>query len=140
MRNIVLASHGELSKGMLNSLQMIVGDEMLKRVRTFSLYPGESACDYAQTLSVEIKSHTEDEYIIVADLLGGSVHTALISLLTHDNVKLFSGMNLSMALEIVMNTQSEVSEESALSMKERVMEGITFMSSKQSWDEESEEF
>lgn len=39
MVKIILASHGELSKGMLNSITMIVGD-LANGIETYSLYPG----------------------------------------------------------------------------------------------------
>lgn len=41
MAKIILASHGELSKGMLNSVNMIVGD-LASDVETFCLYPGQN--------------------------------------------------------------------------------------------------
>ena len=41
MIKLILASHGELSKGMVNSVKMIVGS-LADDVESFSLYPGEN--------------------------------------------------------------------------------------------------
>ena len=51
MVKIILASHGDLSKGMLNSVSMIVGD-LAKDVETYSLLPGENPEDYYQELYI----------------------------------------------------------------------------------------
>ena len=96
MVNLILASHGDLSKGILNSTMMITGD-LHKNVETFSLYPGENPLDYANELKNRIM-RTKDTWIIIADIQGGSVHTALLQLTTLDNVIVFSGMNLNLVL------------------------------------------
>ncbi len=62
MAKIILASHGELSKGMLNSVQMIVGD-LANGIETYSLYPGENPNDYALSLKKKI-SQDDNHYIL----------------------------------------------------------------------------
>lgn len=52
MANIILASHGELAKGMLHSASMIIGD-LTKGVEVFCLYPGQNPQDYARSASFE---------------------------------------------------------------------------------------
>ena len=75
MVNLILASHGDLSKGILNSTMMITGD-LHKNVETFSLYPGENPLDYADELKNRIM-RTKDTWIIIADSQGGSVHSTI---------------------------------------------------------------
>ncbi|RHM63203.1 PTS sugar transporter subunit IIA [Coprobacillus sp. AF33-1AC] len=104
MTKIILASHGELSKGMLDSVKMIVGD-LAKNVETFSLYPGANPGDYADKLKKEISSSNE-KYIIICDIKGGSVYNALVQTCTYDNVDIFSGMNMNLVLEIVLAVSS----------------------------------
>ena len=104
MKKIILASHGELSKGMLNSVEMIVGD-LAKNIETFSLYPGENPNDYAEKIKNQIGS-SQDEYIIICDIKGGSVYNALIQLLDMDNVEIISGMNMNIVLELVIKNSS----------------------------------
>ena len=44
MRRFYIASHGDFSKGIKHSLEMIAGHSAA--VHTYSLYPGESAVDF----------------------------------------------------------------------------------------------
>lgn len=100
MRKIILASHGEFSKGLLDSVKMIVGD-LANCVSSYSLYPGQSASDFALELEKTILEDKECEYIILSDLYGASVCTAMLRLTNLHNVNLFSGMNLNMVLELL---------------------------------------
>ncbi|MBY2475363.1 PTS mannose transporter subunit IIC [Clostridioides difficile] len=100
MRKIILASHGEFSKGLLDSVKMIVGD-LANCVSSYSLYPGQSASDFALELEKVILEDKECEYIILSDLYGASVCTAMLRLTNLHNVNLFSGMNLNMVLELL---------------------------------------
>ena len=50
MRNIILASHGEFSKGLKDSVSMIVGD-LADPIRTYSLYPSCSPADYMEEMT-----------------------------------------------------------------------------------------
>lgn len=124
MKKIVLASHGDLSKGMLHSVNMIIG-ESESPIETFSLYPGESAIDFANSLQKEIQQNKETQYIIIADVLGGSVHTALMQILDSDNVCLYSGMNMSLVLEVV--TTLDFKSENVKKYLETGQSGITYM-------------
>lgn len=100
MRHIILASHGELSKGLVHSAKMIVGD-MAESITAYSLYPGGDAVDYALKLQEEIAVNGNAEYILITDLFGASVCSALIPLTSFKNVKLFTGLSLSMLLTLL---------------------------------------
>ena len=123
MVNLILASHGDLSKGILNSTMMITGD-LHKNVETFSLYPGENPLDYANELKNRIM-RTKDTWIIIADIQGGSVHTALLQLTTLDNVIVFSGMNLNLVLSIMLDDYEDLSEDHLQMIVDEARAGIT---------------
>lgn len=123
MVNLILASHGDLSKGILNSTMMITGD-LHKNVETFSLYPGENPLDYANELKNRIMK-TKDTWIIIADIQGGSVHTALLQLTTLDNVIVFSGMNLNLVLGIMLDDYEDLSEDHLHTIIDEARAGIT---------------
>ena len=105
LRNVILASHGMLCEGMKDSLRMIAGEDVVKSIRTFSLVPGESATDFAQELKKEMEENVNDEYIVITDVFGGSVHSSFVQILTVDNLILFTGMNMAMVLEILMTKE-----------------------------------
>lgn len=123
MVNLILASHGDLSKGILNSTMMITGD-LHKNVETFSLYPGENPLDYANDLRKRIM-RTKDTWIIIADIQGGSVHTALLQLTALDNVIVFSGMNLNLVLGIMLDDYEDLSEDHLHTIVDEARAGIT---------------
>lgn len=139
LRKVILASHGELSKGMLNSVRMIIG-EFGCPVETFSLYPGESALDYASELERKANDDLDTEYVVIADVLGGSVHTALMQTLKSKNIKLFSGMNMSLVLEVIMSQEEIIDNKVAERLKKAALDGITFMDENGIEEQESEEF
>lgn len=124
MSRVIFASHGGLSKGMKDSVTMIVGD-LTKNVETYSLLPGENPEDYYQELYKQANESNE-QILVLCDIKGGSVHTALSKLAVLDNVVVFSGMNMGLALDIVLR-HAYLSEEELQEIIENAREGITMM-------------
>lgn len=124
MGRVIFASHGGLSKGMKDSVTMIVGD-LAKNVETYSLLPGENPEDYYQELYKQANESNE-QILVLCDIKGGSVHTALSKLAVLDNVVVFSGMNMGLALDIVLR-HAHLSEEELQEIIENARDGITMM-------------
>ena len=124
MSKVIFASHGGLSKGMKDSVSMIVGD-LAKNVETYSLLPGENPEDYYQELYKQANESNE-QILVLCDIKGGSVHTALSKLAVLDNVVVFSGMNMGLALDIVLR-HAHLSEEELQEIIENARDGITMM-------------
>lgn len=124
MSRVIFASHGGLSKGMKDSVTMIVGD-LAKNVETYSLLPGENPEDYHQELYKQANESNE-QILVLCDIKGGSVHTALSKLAVLDNVVVFSGMNMGLALDIVLK-HAHLSEEELQEVIENARDGITMM-------------
>lgn len=100
---LVLASHGNLAEGMLNSLQLLAGPQ--KNISTVTLKPGNNIEVFAQKLSDEIKKHISQnkQVLVLTDMFGGSpTNSALIALQNLD-FKCITGMNLPMVLEAVLD-------------------------------------
>ena len=124
MSRVIFASHGGLSKGMKDSVTMIVGD-LAENVETYSLLPGENPEDYYQELYKQANESNE-QILVLCDIKGGSVHTALSKLAVSDNVVVFSGMNMGLALDIVLK-HAHLSEEELQEVIENARDGITMM-------------
>lgn len=124
MSRVIFASHGGLSKGMKDSVSMIVGD-LAKDVETYSLLPGENPEDYYQELYKQANESNE-QILVLCDIKGGSVHTALSKLAVLDNVVVFSGMNMGLALDIVLR-HAHLSKEELQEIIENARDGITMM-------------
>ena len=135
MAKIILASHGGLSKGMKDSVSMIVGD-LARDIETCSLLPGQNPEDFYQEVLKEAKK-CEEQILILCDIKGGSVHTALSKLAILDNVLVFSGMNMGLVLDAVMkglNGKLELAE--ANDLIEAAKDGMTVMNGMTSEDDE----
>lgn len=135
MAKIILASHGGLSKGMKDSVSMIVGD-LAKDIETYSLLSGQNPEDYYQEVLKQAKE-SDEQILILCDIKGGSVHTALSKLAVLDNVMVFSGMNMGLVLDAVMkglNGKLELAE--ANDLIEAAKDGMTVMNGITSEDDE----
>ncbi|WP_295251901.1 hypothetical protein [uncultured Catenibacterium sp.] len=135
MAKIILASHGGLSKGMKDSVSMIVGD-LATDIETYSLLPGQNPEDFYQEVLKEAKE-SDEQILILCDIKGGSVHTALSKLAVLDNVMVFSGMNMGLVLDAVMkglNGKLELAE--ANDLIEAAKDGMTVMNGITSEDDE----
>ena len=64
MSRVLVASHGGLSKGMKDSVSMIVGD-LAQDVETYSLLPGQNPEDFYQEVLKEAKE-SEEQIVEVA--------------------------------------------------------------------------
>lgn len=125
-RKIVLASHGQLAKGLLDTAQMIIG-EIAYEVEVYTLQPGKLAEDFAKGLKMEIMQNPQIEYVILTDLYGASVFTAMYSLVVLDNVYLFTGMNLNMLLSVCLEHPDHFDEAAALKIQEDARAGTQYI-------------
>ena len=110
--------------------------EIAKDIETYSLLPGENPEDFYQEVLKEAKE-CEEQILILCDIKGGSVHTALSKLAVLDNVLVFSGMNMGLVLDAVMkglNGKLELAE--ANDLIEAAKDGMTVMSGMTSEDDE----
>lgn len=109
MNKIILASHGEFSKGLKNSLEMIVGN-LAQSLDTFSLYPGQSPDEYKEKMEKEIQNNPEITYYFLCDLVGGSVCNALSQLNIYPNVHVFGGSNMPLAMDLLLSQPKSLEE------------------------------
>ena len=136
-RKIVLASHGGLASGLYDTAKMIVG-KLPFDVEIYSLQPGGLAEDYGRKLKKEIVAHMNTEYVILTDLYGASVFTAMYLCTKLDNVRLFSGMNLNMLLSVCLEHPAPLNETDIEQILHDAKSGIQF--TQQSKECEREEF
>lgn len=97
---IVLASHGEQSKGMLNTVQMLLGEQ--DNIIAYSLYPKQSIDDLTKELRAEVEKYGADNIIFLTELKHGSPFNAVVSLTRDYDVYHVTGINLAMLMTIVL--------------------------------------
>lgn len=100
MKKFIIASHGNLAQELKNSVQMIMGDA----------YEMEAVCMDSERTMESIKEEiseklsdedTSAEYIILTDVLGGSIANLCAEFTNSSNVHVITGFNLSLVLEMI---------------------------------------
>jgi mannose/fructose-specific phosphotransferase system component IIA len=104
---IILASHGSLAESVLEVVRMILGDE--DGIEAFCLGAYETPSRIASLVRGRIEGAAGAPVALVTDIIGGSVFNELLPLCEIAGVTLFSGMNLTMVLDLV-NTRPETRE------------------------------
>lgn len=137
MAQIIIATHGGLSKGMLDSLHMVAGGAA-DGIETYSLEFGQNPNDYYEELRERIAA-TGEQFIIMCDIKGGSVHNALFRLTELPNVVIFSGLTMGMALEIALTARDGMDADAAQRVLDAAREGVTVAIGGETLDEEEDE-
>lgn len=109
MKYVFLVSHGKFAEGLKTSLEMFAGDAA-ERVFAIGLHNGKSADDFKKEVEALLDAHKfndDDEFMILADLIGGSPLTTFMNVFNEygllDRATILGGMNFTMALTIVVS-------------------------------------
>lgn len=137
MAQIIIATHGGLSRGMLDSLHMVAGGAA-DGIETYSLELGQNPNDYYEELRERIAA-SDEQFIIMCDIKGGSVHNALFRLTELPNVVLFSGLTMGMALEIALTARDGLDADAAQRVLDAAREGVTVIVGGAIADEDEDE-
>ena len=100
MVGIILASHGEFAKGILQSSEMIFGQQ--ENVKAVTLMPSEGPNDIRAKLEEAIASfENQDEVLFLVDLWGGTPFNQANTLFEEhkDKWAIVAGLNLPMLIE-----------------------------------------
>lgn len=126
MKKIILASHGRLSEGMYDSVKMIIGN--VDDVVYFGLKEGQDNNELADQIGVYMdETGMENTYIIICDLLGGSVSNAVSRFSVRDNVYVINGMNMGLVISLILDTQ-DTNENRIQELIEESKTGISLVS------------
>jgi mannose/fructose/sorbose-specific phosphotransferase system IIA component len=99
---IVVASHGELARALVNTAELIAGQQA--DIRYYSLMPGDDVRGFQNSLA-EVVAQARPTLILV-DMAGGTPwNIALQVAAQHEAVRIVSGVNLPMLLEITFSRQ-----------------------------------
>lgn len=98
MRQYYVITHALLAKGLKSASELIMGTQEQLIAYCAYLDPDQDVCAEV----VEKVKHIEDEVIVITDILGGSVNTAMMPLLEHPNVHIVTGANLGLILQLLM--------------------------------------
>ncbi len=126
MVGIILASHGDFAKGILQSTTMIFGEQ--KNVQAVTLMPSEGPNDIKVKMKKAIASFdNQDEVLFLVDLWGGTPFNQVDNLLKDhkDKWAVVTGMNLPMVIEAyALRLSMESAHEIAANIIKEARQGI----------------
>lgn len=99
-RMMILVSHGKLAEGLENAMRMVVGN--VRDLLCFGLMPGEDPGQITEKAEALIQEQPETQFLILADIRGGSVSNSITRLTCYNNVRLVNGMNLALAIGLYL--------------------------------------
>lgn len=102
---IVLASHGEQSKGMLNTVQMLLGPQ--ENIAAYCLYPEQPVSDLTAKLQKEVEQYGAENIIFMTELKQGSPFNAVVSLTRDYDIYHITGINLAALMTAIMERDDD---------------------------------
>lgn len=100
MKRIIIASHGLLCEGILNTGKMIAGEDALKDIKTISICMKDSHNDVKERIDGILTEYgINDEILALTDVYGGSITSVLTEYIGKRNIHIITGVNLGMLLE-----------------------------------------
>ena len=98
---VIAVSHGSYSKGLVESTQMLVGEQ--EDLVAYGLFPEQTVPPLTEKLKAEIDQTGDGEGILfVSDLFHGSPFNAIVSLMEHHDIYHVTGINLPLMVEVMM--------------------------------------
>lgn len=124
MRRYIVASHGKMASGLVEGLNIIAGSFL--NLSTINAYvDGHEYGDSFKKAKELIDKYPDDEFVIMTDLLGGSVNTELMPLQS-EKVHIVAGTNLAILLTMVTSSEDENTKDLVNRAIEEAKEGIVY--------------
>ena len=102
MIGVLVATHGEMAKGLFDAIDMICGTQ--EKFSIVSLKRGQDAESFGEELGEKINELNSGEGVVVlVDLLGATpMNQSALNLYKSDNVEVITGVNLLMVVTATM--------------------------------------
>jgi PTS system N-acetylgalactosamine-specific IIA component len=103
MKYVILVSHGKFANGLNDALSMLAGNR--EDILSVGLENGKSVDEFVALFTEKVKDiSTDDEVILIGDIIGGSPLTNATNVLVNKGIKtvILGGMNLPLALTTVL--------------------------------------
>lgn len=104
MIGLLVVTHGDLGKSLLESIAIIAGE--VKCSASVGLYHGDSPVQLREEIQGKVEAlDTGEGVIVLVDFYGGTPGNEVMKLLVTHKMKVLSGVNMAMLLEIVVNRE-----------------------------------
>lgn len=107
MRKLLVATHGRFASGIMETFKLIMGES--DEISEISEYvePGFDMQKEAEKKIHELNE--EDELIIVADIMGGSIANTFSSYIQSEKIHIITGLNLPLLIGLAQDLDSDIS-------------------------------
>lgn len=102
---IVIASHGKMASGMLDTVQMLLGEQT--NIVAYCLEPTEDVANFTEKLKAEVEKYGSDQLLFLTELVHGSPFNCVVSLTRDYDIYHVSGVNMAMLLEAALARNEE---------------------------------
>ena len=112
---IILISHGSFSKGLYETMEMVLGKQ--EKLSYVGLYPHQGVDVLKENIKKEFdKAEDNEEILVLTDLFYGSPFNAVVQLMNEYDVYHLTGINVPLLMEILLmrsngKTASEICDE-----------------------------
>lgn len=103
MKYVIIVSHGKFANGLNDALSMLAGNR--EDILSVGLENGKSVDEFTALFTEKVKDiSTDDEVILLGDIIGGSPLTNATNVLVNKGIKtvILGGMNLPLVLTTVL--------------------------------------
>ena len=111
MYRVMLVSHGELSKALLASAEMICGPQ--PDAVTHCLYSEDSPESLKERLEATLDSWEGEDVLVMTDIRSGTPFNVVCSMMQYRTFRHISGVNLAMVIEALLSSEFASSDEIA---------------------------
>lgn len=101
---IVLVTHGNFGKEIINSASMLVGD--ISKITSLSLMPGMSFEDFVNEARDTLTKNKDEQILCFVDLFGGTPSNTMTALTREFQMNVITGLNLPMLIDAYLKIQS----------------------------------
>ncbi|MCT6889272.1 MAG: PTS N-acetylglucosamine transporter subunit IIBC [Lactobacillus sp.] len=126
MKQIVIISHKTMSKGMTETIKFFAGD--IENLHYICAYENdENEFPLNQLVGLLKKFDELDQVFLLTDLLGGSVNQTCSQLIKDYHVKVITGVNLALALSIVLDPSDQLTDDKIFELIEEAKGQMVYM-------------
>ncbi|WP_286680482.1 PTS sugar transporter subunit IIA [Tepidanaerobacter sp. EBM-49] len=122
MKKILIAAHGKFAEGIRSSAEIILGKQ--ENLYTINAYLDETPVKQQLDEFFKGADLEKDTLLVITDVFGGSVNQAIISNYQKDNIKVITGVNLPLLLELIMLDEEDVTDDKIRSIVNKAREQV----------------
>lgn len=139
----ILASHGDFAKGLLSSINMLLGPQ--ENIEAYGLYPEEEPLRLYEKLEAALTPEDEGNVVFFTDLYFGSPFNRVVELARVHDIYHITGTNLPALLEATMTRNGggsieEVCEAAIQGAEGSVKDVRKLLAAEETANEEEEEW